>query len=129
MHVVVCGAGTAGPALALPLHRQGADAPVVEAAPGPRTEGWVLDFFGPGHAAARMGLLPRLQELSRPVEELVRAGAPPWRPTCSWATTGCAPGCARPPSARSRCGCSGCTPRPSPSRIPPCTPPSAGGCG
>ena len=76
MHVVVCGAGIAGLTLALQLHRQGTEVTVVEAAPGPRTEGWMLDFFGPGHAAAaRMGLLPRLQQLSRPVEELVWADA------------------------------------------------------
>lgn len=69
---VVCGAGIAGLSVALQLHRHGWDVTVLEAAPGPRVEGYMMDFFGPGFEAAdAMGLLPRLRELSRPVSELV----------------------------------------------------------
>lgn len=72
MRVVVCGAGIAGLSCALQLHRQGWEVTVVEAAAGPRPEGYMLDFFGPGYEAAEaMGLLPRLRELSHPISELV----------------------------------------------------------
>lgn len=72
MRAVVCGAGIAGLSLALQLDRHGWDVTVLEAAPGPRTEGYMIDFFGPGYEAAEtMGLLPRLRELSYPISELV----------------------------------------------------------
>ncbi|SDM29733.1 FAD-dependent oxidoreductase [Allokutzneria albata] len=64
MKVVICGAGIAGLALAVRLTANGDDVVVVERAPSPRTQGYMIDFFGPGYEAAeRMGLLPRLHEL------------------------------------------------------------------
>ncbi|MFB9902366.1 FAD-dependent oxidoreductase [Allokutzneria oryzae] len=69
MRVVVCGAGIAGIAFAVRLADQGEDVVVLERAPGPRTQGYMIDFFGPGHdAARRMGLLPRLHELGYRIE-------------------------------------------------------------
>ncbi|MHC5558855.1 FAD-dependent oxidoreductase [Kocuria sp. U4B] len=72
MRAIICGAGIAGLSCALQLHRQGWAVTVVESAAGPRAEGYMLDFFGPGYAAAEaMGILPRLRELSHPISELV----------------------------------------------------------
>ncbi|WP_086819133.1 FAD-dependent oxidoreductase [Allokutzneria sp. NRRL B-24872] len=64
MRVVICGAGIAGLALAVRLSASGEDVVVLERASGPRAQGYMIDFFGPGYAEAeRMGLLPRLREL------------------------------------------------------------------
>ncbi|QRN79774.1 MAG: FAD-dependent monooxygenase, partial [Nocardiopsis sp. BM-2018] len=61
---VIVGAGIAGLALAQRLDRHGWRVSVLERAPGPRPQGYMIDFFGPGYdAAAAMGLLPRLREL------------------------------------------------------------------
>lgn len=63
MRAVVCGAGIAGLALAGCLGRQGWDVEVVERAPGPRTQGYMMDFFGPGwDAAEAMGVLGAVRE-------------------------------------------------------------------
>lgn len=71
MRVVICGAGIAGLALAGRLHAIGWDVLVVEKAPGPRVQGYMIDFFGPGYeAAAEIGLEPRLRELAHRVEEV-----------------------------------------------------------
>lgn len=68
---VICGAGIAGLALAHALARAGWEVTVVDRAPGPRRQGYMMDFFGPGHRAAeRLGLLPRLRELAYDVEAL-----------------------------------------------------------
>ncbi|MFJ9543787.1 FAD-dependent monooxygenase [Streptomyces sp. NPDC101225] len=71
MRAVICGAGIAGLTLAGRLHNVlGWDVVVVERAPRPRTEGYMIDFFGPGYDAAEaMGVLPWLQELGYPVSE------------------------------------------------------------
>ncbi len=70
MKVVVCGAGIAGLTLAGQLATRGWDVIVVEKAPGPRTQGYMIDFFGAGYDAAEaMGVLPRLLELGYHVEE------------------------------------------------------------
>ncbi|MEU8691931.1 FAD-dependent monooxygenase [Streptomyces sp. NPDC048665] len=71
MRVVICGAGIAGLALAGRLHNMlGWEVVVLEKAPQPRTEGYMIDFFGPGYDAAEaMGVLPWLEELSYPVSE------------------------------------------------------------
>jgi 2-polyprenyl-6-methoxyphenol hydroxylase-like FAD-dependent oxidoreductase len=67
---VVCGAGIAGLTAARCLSRHGWDVVVLERAPGPRTQGYMIDFIGPGYDAAEaMGILPRLRELAYPVEE------------------------------------------------------------
>lgn len=52
MKAVVCGAGIAGLALARQLSTRGWDVVVVEKAPGPRTQGYMIDFFGAGYDAA-----------------------------------------------------------------------------
>ncbi|MFI7634139.1 FAD-dependent monooxygenase [Nonomuraea sp. NPDC049400] len=71
MKVVICGAGIAGLALAQRLDAFGVEVVVVEKAPGPRTQGYMIDFFGPGYDAAEaMGVLPRIRELGYHVEEM-----------------------------------------------------------
>ncbi|MEQ7004976.1 FAD-dependent oxidoreductase [Actinopolymorpha sp. B17G11] len=77
MKAVVCGAGIAGLASAQRLAALGWDVVVLEKAAAPRTQGYMLDFFGPGYDAAEaMGVLPRLAELGYHVEEVTyRDGA------------------------------------------------------
>jgi 2-polyprenyl-6-methoxyphenol hydroxylase-like FAD-dependent oxidoreductase len=68
--VVVCGAGITGLALANKLARDGVEVVVLERAPAPREQGYMIDFFGPGFdAAEEMGLLPRIRELGYRIEE------------------------------------------------------------
>ncbi|GAA1610591.1 MULTISPECIES: FAD-dependent monooxygenase [Kribbella] len=70
MHAIICGAGIAGLALAHRLSTLGQDVTVLERSPGPRPQGYMIDFFGPGYdAMAAMGLLPALQEVAYYVEE------------------------------------------------------------
>jgi 2-polyprenyl-6-methoxyphenol hydroxylase-like FAD-dependent oxidoreductase len=70
MHAIISGAGIAGLSAARFLTEHGWDATVVERAAGPRPEGYMIDFFGPGWEAARaMGILPRLQEVGYHVPE------------------------------------------------------------
>ncbi|MFJ4655714.1 FAD-dependent oxidoreductase [Nocardia sp. NPDC088792] len=58
---VVVGAGIAGLAAALRLHRQGWGVVVVERAPSRRSSGYLVNLHGPGYAAAeRLGLVPAL---------------------------------------------------------------------
>jgi 2-polyprenyl-6-methoxyphenol hydroxylase-like FAD-dependent oxidoreductase len=52
------------------LSRRGWDVVVLERASGPCTQGYMIDFIGPGcDAADAMGILPRLRELGYAVEE------------------------------------------------------------
>lgn len=70
MKAVVCGAGIAGLTAAQCLSRHGWDVVVLERASHPRTQGYMIDFIGPGYDATEaMGLLPRLRELGYTVEE------------------------------------------------------------
>ncbi|GAA4659469.1 FAD-dependent monooxygenase [Streptomyces chumphonensis] len=70
MKAVICGAGISGLALAGRLERHGWDVVVLEKAPGPRDQGYMIDFFGPGYDAAdAMGVLPRIRELGYRVRE------------------------------------------------------------
>ncbi len=70
MKVLISGAGIAGLALAHRLGTLGHEVVVLEQAAGPRTSGYMIDFFGPGYdAAERMGVLPRLLDLGYRVEE------------------------------------------------------------
>ena len=70
MRVVVCGAGIAGLAAAERLGALGHDVVVLEQAPGPRQQGYMIDFFGPGYDAAEAtGLLPRLLDVGYDVSE------------------------------------------------------------
>ncbi|WP_211339401.1 FAD-dependent monooxygenase [Nocardia mexicana] len=58
---VVSGAGIAGLATALRLHRSGWEVLVVERAPGRRSGGYLVNLLGYGYdAAERMGVLPAL---------------------------------------------------------------------
>lgn len=64
MKAVICGAGISGLSAAAFLARDGWQVLVVEQARGPRPQGYMIDFFGPGwQAAASLGILPRLREL------------------------------------------------------------------
>ncbi len=71
MRAIICGAGIAGLAAAARLSHHGWDVCVVEKAPGPRPEGYMIDFFGPGYEALDlMGLRTRLHELGRRVDNM-----------------------------------------------------------
>ncbi|WP_067859561.1 FAD-dependent monooxygenase [Nocardia shimofusensis] len=62
LHVLVCGGGIAGNAVALPLVRAGIRATVVERASGPRPGGQAVDLRGPSREVAeRMGLMPGIR--------------------------------------------------------------------
>jgi 2-polyprenyl-6-methoxyphenol hydroxylase-like FAD-dependent oxidoreductase len=70
MKALICGAGIAGLALANRLHHHGWDVHLVDHAPGPRTQGYMIDFAGPGYEAlTAMGLQDRLREYASPVDE------------------------------------------------------------
>ena len=70
MDVVICGAGIAGLALANRMARLGTQVVVLERAPGPRTQGYMIDFFGPGYDAAEaMGLLPAIEDVAYHIDE------------------------------------------------------------
>lgn len=61
---VVAGAGIAGLATALRLHRSGWEVLVLERAPARRSAGYLVNMIGTGYdAAARLDLLPELAEL------------------------------------------------------------------
>ena len=61
MKAVICGAGIAGLTLAWWLERDGWEVSLIERAPGPRSEGYMVDFVGSGYDVAElMGLLPQL---------------------------------------------------------------------
>jgi 2-polyprenyl-6-methoxyphenol hydroxylase-like FAD-dependent oxidoreductase len=70
MRVVICGAGIAGLAIAQRLATHHWEVHLVELAPAPRKQGYMIDFFGLGYDAAEaMGVLPRLKQLAYPVSE------------------------------------------------------------
>jgi 2-polyprenyl-6-methoxyphenol hydroxylase-like FAD-dependent oxidoreductase len=61
MRVLISGAGIAGSTLAYWLARYRFTPTILEAAPGLRTGGYVIDFWGAGYdIAQRMGLLPEI---------------------------------------------------------------------
>ncbi|HET8553303.1 MAG TPA: FAD-dependent monooxygenase [Rhodanobacteraceae bacterium] len=60
-HVLISGAGIAGPSLAYWLLKRGFAPTLVEQAPAPRGGGYMIDVWGVGwKSAERMGLLPRI---------------------------------------------------------------------
>lgn len=62
MRVLISGAGIAGPTLAYWLAHYGLTPTIVEVAPGLRTGGYAIDFWGAGFEIAdRMGLLPEIK--------------------------------------------------------------------
>ncbi|MEW5421455.1 FAD-dependent oxidoreductase [Amorphus sp. 3PC139-8] len=70
--VLIAGAGVAGLASAWWLARAGWTVTVVERAPSLRNGGYMIGLSGPGYASAeRMGLLPRLSEVSYEIQENV----------------------------------------------------------
>lgn len=70
MKAIVIGAGIAGLAIAKNLAEAGWEVAVFERSDGPRTNGYMMDFFGPGYdAAENMGLLPALQDCAYTVRE------------------------------------------------------------
>lgn len=71
MKVLIVGAGIAGLTLADQLEQQGYSVLIVEQAPGPRTEGYMMDFMGAGYdVAERIGLLSDLESIHYPIETL-----------------------------------------------------------
>ncbi|MGO4536621.1 FAD-dependent monooxygenase [Leifsonia sp. 2MCAF36] len=69
MKAIVVGAGIAGLVTARQLGLAGWSVDVVEKSPGPRPDGYMMDFFGPGVAASeRIGLFPRLADVSYNVQ-------------------------------------------------------------
>ena len=61
-HILISGAGIAGPTLAFWLTRYGFTPTVVEHAPKPREGGYLIDFRGTGiEVAERMGIMSRVR--------------------------------------------------------------------
>jgi 2-polyprenyl-6-methoxyphenol hydroxylase-like FAD-dependent oxidoreductase len=71
MHVLISGAGIAGPTLAYWLSHYGIEATLVEKAPKLRTGGYIIDFWGAGFDIAdRMGLLHEMRRRGYSVQEI-----------------------------------------------------------
>lgn len=70
MRALICGAGIAGLALANRLDAHGWEVIIVDQSPGPREEGYMIDFSGPGfEAITAMGLREELLAAASPVDE------------------------------------------------------------
>ncbi|MGP4070003.1 FAD-dependent oxidoreductase [Halobacillus sp. B29] len=71
MKVIIVGGGIAGLTLAYWLNKNGNEVQVIEKASELRTEGYMLDFFGPGYdVAEKMGILDSLQRIHYPISGL-----------------------------------------------------------
>lgn len=71
MKILISGAGIAGPTLAYWLSHYGLKPTIVETAPGLRTGGYVIDFWGAGFEIAdRMGLLPEINRKGYMIQEV-----------------------------------------------------------
>jgi 2-polyprenyl-6-methoxyphenol hydroxylase-like FAD-dependent oxidoreductase len=72
MRILIVGAGVAGLTLAGALSAAGHEVVVMEREDALPTEGYMLDFFGPGFdAAERMGFLPALYEIHYPIGHFI----------------------------------------------------------
>lgn len=70
MQILISGAGIAGPTLAYWLKRHGFAPTLVERAPGLRSGGYVIDFWGLGYDIAEMmGLFPALSQVGYHMQE------------------------------------------------------------
>ncbi|WP_354139581.1 FAD-binding domain [Bradyrhizobium sp. LB11.1] len=68
---MISGAGIAGPTLAFWLKAAGLEPTLIECAPGLRSGGYVIDFWGLGYdIAERMGLLPEINRNGYHVREM-----------------------------------------------------------
>jgi 2-polyprenyl-6-methoxyphenol hydroxylase-like FAD-dependent oxidoreductase len=79
--ILISGGGIAGLTCAIALKRRGFDPLVIEREPGPRREGYMMDFFGTGwDVAERMGLTERLTAIKYPIDALafVNGGGEPY---------------------------------------------------
>jgi 2-polyprenyl-6-methoxyphenol hydroxylase-like FAD-dependent oxidoreductase len=71
MKIIINGVGIAGPTLAYWLCKANHDVVLVEKSPQLRAGGYVIDFWGLGYdIAEKMGLIPRIRELSYQVREV-----------------------------------------------------------
>lgn len=71
MRIIINGVGIAGPTLAYWLRKANHDVVLVEEAPQLRCGGYIIDFWGLGYdIAEKMGLIPRIRELSYQVREV-----------------------------------------------------------
>ena len=69
--VLISGAGIAGLTLAIQLKQHGFEPLVIEHDHAPRTDGYMMDFFGTGlEVAERMGLTERLRAIKYPIEAM-----------------------------------------------------------
>lgn len=74
--VLISGGGIAGLTLAIELKKSGFAPLVIERAPSPRTDGYMMDLFGTGFdVAQRLGLLKRLRGVKYPIDALEFADA------------------------------------------------------
>jgi 2-polyprenyl-6-methoxyphenol hydroxylase-like FAD-dependent oxidoreductase len=70
-HVLISGAGIAGPTLAYWLDHYGISSTIIEKSPTLRTDGYLIDFWGAGFdIAGRMGLLPEILREGYNVQEV-----------------------------------------------------------
>mgnify|MGYP001552636788 CR=1 FL=1 len=79
--VLISGAGIAGLTFAIQAKQHGFEPLVIERAPAPRTEGYMMDFFGTGwDVAERMNLTERLRAVRYPIDamEFVNGAGKPW---------------------------------------------------
>ncbi|NLS07966.1 FAD-binding domain [Rhizobium sp. P32RR-XVIII] len=76
MKVAINGTGIAGSTLAYWLYRYGHEPVLIEHAAGPRSGGYIVDFWGHGYdVATMMGIVPRLRESGYGVEEVRFVGS------------------------------------------------------
>lgn len=69
--ILISGAGIAGPCLAYWLQRYGFEPVLIERAPGLRTGGYIIDFWGLGFEVAdKMGLVPALRRDGYRIDEV-----------------------------------------------------------